>query len=331
MMNGCYNYNELNSLDIISGIGITYKDDKYKVTYEVINTNLDKDNTDNKKSFTVDGEGKFLSEAIGNANSKLSKKPYFEHIKVMIIDENVNIMQISDYLLRSNMISTNFYLVMADNPKEILGFTSDDKVINANYIYDILKNINYTKMSNYFDFQVSKILNKIDITLPKIEIDNKINFKTYGIYHEEKFVCYLDDFNLKMYKYFLKENNFSYSHDNNSIGFYSNKAKIDLKDNIELHLKLKAKVESLDSDINLRNKEDFVKLEQEFNKSLQEDITKFINFLQEKKTDILGINYKHFLKTKENDNDYFSKTKVNVDIKININKPGLTVRRVTNE
>ena len=105
----------------------------------------------------------------------------------------------------------------------------------------------------------------------------------------------------------------------------------DLKDNIELHLKLKAKVESLDNDINLRNKEDFVKLEQEFNKSLQEDITKFISFLQEKKTDILGINYKHFLKTKENDNDYFSKTKVNVDVKININKPGLTVRRVTNE
>ena len=99
MMSGCYNYNELNSLDIISGIGITYKDDKYKVTYEVINTNLDKDNTDSKKSFTVDGEGKFLSEAIGNTNSKLSRKPYFEHIKVMIIDENVNIMQISDYLL----------------------------------------------------------------------------------------------------------------------------------------------------------------------------------------------------------------------------------------
>ena len=27
---GCYDYNELNSLDIIGGIGITYKDDKYK-------------------------------------------------------------------------------------------------------------------------------------------------------------------------------------------------------------------------------------------------------------------------------------------------------------
>ena len=184
---GCYDYNELNSLDIISGIGLSYNEEKYNIVYEVINTNLDKDNTDNKKSFVVEGVGKSLSEAISNVNSKLNKKPYFEHIKVMIIDTNVDIMQISDYLLRSNMISTNFYLVLANDPKEILEFTSDDKVINANYIYDILKNINYTKMSNYFDFQVSKILNKIDISLPQVVIDNKIIFASIrGVLSEIK-------------------------------------------------------------------------------------------------------------------------------------------------
>ena len=187
---GCYDYNELNSLDIISGIGLTFSDNEYKVSYEVINTNLDKDNTDSKKSFVVSGTGKNLSEAIESANSKLSKKPYFEHIKVMLIDTNIDIMQISDYLLRSNMISTNFYLALTDNPLEILEFTSEDKVINANYVYDILKNINYTKMSNYFDFQVSKIINKIDIALPKIELDKKIIFKTYVLYLNNNFFCY---------------------------------------------------------------------------------------------------------------------------------------------
>ena len=109
---GCYDYNELNSLDIISGIGLTFSDNEYKVSYEVINTNLDKDNTDSKKSFVVSGTGKNLSEAIESANSKLNKKPYFEHIKVMLIDTNIDIMKISDYLLRSNTISTNFYLIV---------------------------------------------------------------------------------------------------------------------------------------------------------------------------------------------------------------------------
>ena len=71
---GCYDYNELNSLDIISGIGLTFSDNEYKVSYEVINTNLDKDNTDSKKSFVVSGTGKNLSEAIESANSKLNKK-----------------------------------------------------------------------------------------------------------------------------------------------------------------------------------------------------------------------------------------------------------------
>ena len=328
---GCYDYNELNSLDIISGIGLTFNDNEYTVSYEVINTNLDKDNTDSKKSFVVSGIGKNLSDAIGNANSKLNKKPYFEHIKVMLIDTNVDIMQISDYLLRSNMISTNFYLVLADNPLEILEFTSEDKVINSNYIYDILKNINYTKMSNYFDFQVSKILNKIDIALPKIELDKQIIFKTYGLYHKSNFVCYLDDANLEMYKYFLKENNFSYSNDKNSINFYSNKMKIDSKDDIDINFNLKAKVEALDSDYNLRNDDDFKKLESTFNSSLEEELYKFTKFLQEKKTDILGINYKHYLKTKNDDEDYFSKTKIKIKVNTSINKPGLTVRRVTNE
>ena len=328
---GCYDYNELNSLDIISGIGLTYNNEKYNVIYEVINTNLDKDNTDSKKSFIVEGEGKNLSEAIGKANSKLNKKPYFEHIKVMIIDTNVDIMQISDYLLRSNMVSTNFYLVMADNPKEILDFTSKDKLINANYINDILKNINYTKMSNYFDFQVSKILNNIDISLPKIEIDKQIIFKTYGLYHDNHFVCFLDDFNLNMYKYFLKEYNFSYTTNQNTINFYSNNTKFNLKDDIEFNVKLKAKIESLSTDYNLRNQEDFKKLETEFTTNLEQDLTKFITFLQEKNTDILGINYKHYLKTKDDDNNYFKNTKAKIKVSIGINKPGLTVRRITNE
>ena len=328
---GCYDYNELNSLDIISGIGLTFSDNEYKVSYEVINTNLDKDNTDSKKSFVVSGTGKNLSDAIGSANSKLNKKPYFEHIKVMLIDTNIDIMQISDYLLRSNMISTNFYLTLADNPLEILEFTSEDKVINANYIYDILKNINYTKMSNYFDFQVSKILNKIDIALPKIELDKQIIFKTYGLYHKSNFICYLDDNNLDMYKYFLQENNFSYSNDKNSINFYSNKMKINLKDNIDINFSLKAKVLAVDSEYNLRNNDDFKKLESTFNDSLEENLYKFIIFLQEKKTDILGINHKYYLMTKNYDEDYFSKTKIKVKVNIDVNKPGLTVRRITNE
>lgn len=328
---GCYDYNELNSLDIISGIGLTYNNEKYNVIYEVINTNLDKDNTESKKSFIVEGEGKNLSEAIGKANSKLNKKPYFEHIKVIIIDTNVDIMQISDYLLRSNKVSTNFYLVMADNPKEILDFTSEDKLINANYIDDILKNINYAKMSNYFDFQVSKILNNIDISIPKIEIDKQIIFKTYGLYHDNHFVCFLDDFNLSMYKYFLKEYNFSYTTNQNTINFYSNNTKFNLKDEIEFNIKLKAKIESLSTNYNLRNQEDFIKLRNELTTNLEQDLTKFITFLQEKNTDILGINYKHYLKTKDDDNNYFKNTKAKIKVSIGINKPGLTVRRITNE
>lgn len=324
---GCYDYHELNSLDIISGIGITFNDNIYEVTYEVINTSLDKDNKESKKSFTVLGSGKNISEAFYNTNNKLNKKPYFQHIKVMIIDDKVDITSISDYLIRSNMITTDFYLVMADNPKEMLGFTSDDKVINANYIYDILKKMNYTKMSNYFDFQVSRIIDKIDISVPKFIIDNKIMFKTYGLYHGNKFICYLDDFNLNMYNFFLKDNNISYSNDKNSIKLYNNSLKTSTKDIISFNFNLKAKVEILSDDYNLRNKEDFKRLETEFTDSLEKDLTKFIEFLREKQIDLLGINYQHYLKSKKFDDNYFKDTEFKIGVKVKVNKPGLTIRR----
>ena len=49
-------------------------DNIYEVTYEVINTSIDKDNKESKKSFIVLGSGKNISEAFYNTNNKLNKK-----------------------------------------------------------------------------------------------------------------------------------------------------------------------------------------------------------------------------------------------------------------
>ena len=38
ILGGCYDYNQLNDLAIISGIGIDYENDEFKVTFEVIST-----------------------------------------------------------------------------------------------------------------------------------------------------------------------------------------------------------------------------------------------------------------------------------------------------
>ena len=195
-------------------------------------------------------------------------------------------------------------------------------------------------MLGYFDHPKIDFYNfSYILTIPqdfelllKSPLQNQPNFYFPALlYHKNNFICYLDDNNLEMYKYLLQEKNFSYSNDKNSINFYSNKMKINLKDNIDINFSLKAKVLALDSEYNLRNNDDFKKLESTFNTNLEENLYKFITFLQEKKTDILGINYKHYLMTRNDDENYFSKTKIKVKVNIGINKPGLTVRGVTNE
>ena len=49
LTSGCFDYSELNNMDIIVGMGINKIDDNYEVTYEVINTSIDKNNTEAKK------------------------------------------------------------------------------------------------------------------------------------------------------------------------------------------------------------------------------------------------------------------------------------------
>ena len=53
-LTGCYNYQEINGLAIITAIGIDKKDDKYHVSYQVINPKSNSSSTDsNQTDFIV--------------------------------------------------------------------------------------------------------------------------------------------------------------------------------------------------------------------------------------------------------------------------------------
>ena len=83
-LSGCYDNIELNNLAIISGIGIDYHDDNYYLTYEILNDIKTSENT-TMKSYTIMGKGKNLPDAFTDANYKVGKKPYFAHLKIVIL------------------------------------------------------------------------------------------------------------------------------------------------------------------------------------------------------------------------------------------------------
>lgn len=330
LTSGCFDYSELNNMDIIVGMGINKIDDNYEVTYEVINTSIDKNNTEAKKSFTVTSADISLTKAINKTTSKLNKKAYFEHMKVVLIEPTINILELSDYFSRSNDISSNFFLVLTDNPKEVLEYTAEDKKINAEEVYNILTNINYTSLNTHFDFQINDILNKKrDITIPYVSLEEKLIFKSYGLYQKEKFITYLSKDRIPMYNFYLKNQDISLEEEGTSIRIYKSKANIKVKKKATITLELKANIEKLDKDISLRTDDNFKELEKIFADKLTKDMRDFITYLQEIDCDILGFNNLNFIKKKVYLDDYFSKTQVEININLKINRPGLTVRKVS--
>ena len=330
LTSGCFDYSELNNMDIIVGMGITQEDNQYEVTYEVINTGINKENTDAKKSYTVTGGGKTIASAIKSTTSKLNKKPYFEHMRIVLINSSLDILSLSDYFIRNNNISSNFYLVLTDDPKSLLEYTSQDKQINSEEVYNILNNINYPSFRNYFDFQVNDIISKKkDITIPYISLEDKLAFKSYGLYHQNKFITLLNTDNLNLYDYYLHNKNIILKNNNNSLNIYKTNYKIKITNEVNITLNIEASIDSLDTEIDLRKESSFKQLEIEFREVLIKEMTSYLKYLQSLNTDILGINNLNYLKTKNYSEDYFSQSNINLKINLKINRPGLTIRKVS--
>ena len=202
LCSGCLDYKEINSLGIISGIAIEKKDNNYETTYEVVNTKNNNTEELTSKTYTVTSQGKTFAEALENTNKSLAKEPYFSHIKVVIIDKNINILDIADYILREDNFASNFYLVVSEKPKSILEFQSKNEPINSVAILSLLETSNYVKLENSFDYLVAKLMSRVeDITIPEVYIDNEITLGTNYLYQGTSIKTKLDNNTQTIYNY----------------------------------------------------------------------------------------------------------------------------------
>ena len=75
LLGGCYDYQELNDLSLVSGIGIDYIDDEYVVSFEIIESIKEGSSTTIKPKI-VKGKDKDLAEAFNKAMKNSNKKVY---------------------------------------------------------------------------------------------------------------------------------------------------------------------------------------------------------------------------------------------------------------
>ena len=328
LLTGCYDYKELNDIALISGIGISKENDEYRVIYEVINTKANKESNNDIKKYNVEAQDKNLSNAISKANEALAKQPYFEQIKVLLITKDVNILDISDYIFRNEKVNTSFYLALCDDIDKIFDYTSVNEPNNSIAIHNLLKEINYDKITNLFDFNVDNLMQGYDIYLPYITIDKELALKTIGIFDNNSFKRYLTNEEYRIFKYLNKVKEVPIINNNDSIKIYSSKLNYDIKDsNVTIKYDAKASINYLSNQYNLRNQNTYQDLNNLFKDTIYSEISTFINNLQKDNIDILGITKLYNTKYYKNKLD-IKDIKLNYEINVDIDKAGTAFKEV---
>ena len=334
-LTGCYDNIELDDLAIIGGIGIDYYENNYYISYEIFNNNKS-DETQNLLSYVVVGEGNTLSKAFINANYKTGKKPFFAHLKVILLSESIienHLEDIVDYLFRDTEIRDEFQMIVVKNnhPKDILEMANTRHPVISNLINDLLNlehhNNNLATNETFKELVTKLVSHKTDIILNTISIttNNNISLDNSYIF---KYYNYQNELNIKestLYNMLTKNTHNTeftkyYKDKNITISINASNTKLEvLNDKIIVNCNLEGRIIENNPKFDLKNPQTYQRLNNDFSHLIKNDIISFIKTLQTNKSDILGFQNIYYKKNNKDNNDLwiYADIDVNIDLKIN--------------
>ncbi len=341
LVSGCSaNYKNLNNLGIVSSLIIDKKDDEY-ITYLEIYKEEKAENGSKKSSYFIKGKGSNIKDAMNEASLSLSKDLYFVHINAVILSKeaiNNNLENIFNYLEKRIQLNSNYFILVSDDIKELMDTKDEDNPILGEKIKDIITNSTNNGALVEYDY-LEKLYNyvnpNIDVYLNKIEVVNKnIKLNKAYTFNSQKIVDELSEEEVKLSNLVKNKNNIY-------LNFYKDdkyyllkidqsKTKYDLKNGIKLKIDISANIDSLNTNINLKDSKSIKELNNHASYSLTKRLKELLNKLQKDKTDILGIDnyiYKTYGYKKYN----FFEDDIDVEVNVTINKKGLILNTIGGE
>lgn len=341
-LSGCFDYNELNDLAIISGVGIDYINEEYVVTFEILSTKKQGDSSSASSStYNVTGHGKTVTEAFANNGNFSDKVPYYDHIEVVVISEEIaknHLKDISEYLIRSSKFRNEFYLTITseNTAAEIINATSTEKPIASTFIVDMLENSNDSNSAGYYA-PFTKTLQTIltdgeDAIAPIFKLeDKKIALSGLGVFQdfELKYVFNTEEAailnllnNFKSKTVFFEN---SCANGNNTvISIYEAKVSIEPSENeIKIKAKLDGRINEDNCNYDLKKAESYQELESIFKKIIESKMDNVLNKLKLAKSNALKIGKNYYNKYRKKDFYLWTTQNVTYDLNFKINKKGL--------
>jgi len=325
LMTGCWNYSELNTVAIVTGFSVDYKNDEYEVSMLIANSKKNESSSKEGESQTTvySGTGKTLSDAIKEIERKSPKSIYIGHLSVVVISEDVakkGILEMSDLLLRSAESRKKFYFLQArdTSAKDILSLVMPLESFPSHGIAALLKTtseaqaITTTVPYSYFITDVLKP--GVNPVLPTVEIIGNADegrkssslettkIKTYlkvsdlAIFKDDKFINYAENDDSQMINILNGNTNSlltTIDNDNLSIGFNLTALKSDTKlidpANIKIKVTGKADIREINNKINLEESKTVDEIQNILNKNLKGRLKDTLDTVQHQyKTDVFG-------------------------------------------
>lgn len=114
---GCWNYNELSDMAVVSSIGVDKYNDEYKVSVLISNTtDLSSGENTTAKTSIITGTGYPINNAMEKVKAQSSKNLYLGHLAVVLIDEEIakdSIYDILEALIRDPESAKKVKLVIS--------------------------------------------------------------------------------------------------------------------------------------------------------------------------------------------------------------------------
>lgn len=336
-LTGCYDYDELNNLAIVSGIAIDYQNDEFEVTFEILQMKKDESQSTSENSFTISSKAKDMAHAFSKNANKIDKGLYFDHIDVVIISDNVaknELYHVNDYIIRNPHIRNEFYLVVAKDTsaKELIEKTSEEHPTTSAYIMQLLEN-NISNIHASFYEPYMQTLNKIltsgqDAYASAFNIsDEVIELDGVAVFHDFNLVGYtnLEEASLiNILTNYSSEALFKAKCENDKyiiIRTYDSNTSINPKDDkVIINIDLKAKIDENFCDYDLDEPSVYNDIEDKMVKVIEKDFMNVINIIKENKSDILKIGKKYYNKTRKEDFSSWLKKDIELNVKLNVNK-----------
>ncbi len=340
-LSGCYDYNQLNDLAIISGIGIDYENEEFKVTFEIISTKKEGETSGSNNTYYITSTGKNMVYAFTKASNQLDKVPYFEHVEIVVFSKEVALEHMEDcidYLIRCERLRNEFYTAIAeDSAEDLISASSKDHPIVSSYLVQLLEFNQETYNSGYY-IQFTKTVNRMlsrgeDAIIPVFKVeDDLISLSGLGVFkdfhlvytfnnEEASVLNLLNNFNVESVHFDM-----ACDHDKTIvIADYKSDVSIE-PTNSEVLVKatINARISEETCGYDLKDADTYKTLEEEFTKVIEQKMDQVLKKLQSVKSNALNIGKNYYNKYRREDFYLWTKQNINYDIDLKINKKGLT-------